>query len=366
MSSTWWLAGLLAAATVTGRAQAPGDRVAATRARLARAEAVQAALARDDSVVRASERVRRRATPFSSDALTVLLPELTEDAVGRRIVAGAAAMLDDMGGIPGSFVGSLVVVSDYAMDVDSVVRAAGLQRRSRVRLDAGLHPDTLADDWKVATAVGRAFVGSRDREWKEWLPWNVGVGWTMGRDGQAAVRELMAADTRAGAKCLAGETRSCRLWLGLDRDPNPYAVRFTPGELRRNLAGRFFGSVGAGLIKDCLAGTDDACVRAVARGDVLPAIPAGYEARGSLLRAVRALHGSSALRRALADTAGSLGDRLAGAAGVGTDSLTAEWRAWLLTAGGKARVQADARAMIPALVFGGLLLVAATGTGRWR
>ena len=366
MSSARWLAGLLAAGAVAARAQTPGERIAATRALLARAEAAQAALARDDSVARAGESVRRRATPYSADALTVLLPAITDDVTGRRIVAGAVAMLDDMGGIPRGFIGSLVLVSDYAMDVDSVLRATGLRSRVRVHLDVGLHPDTLADDWKVATTVGRAFFGSRDREWREWLPWNVSVGWTMARDGQAAIRELMAGDTRAGAKCLAGEARSCRLWLGLDRDANPYAVRFTAAELRRTLAGRFFGSVGPSLIKDCLAGTDDACVRASSRGDVLPAIPAGYEARASLLRAARALHGPSVLERALADTTGSLGDRLARAAGVGTDSLVSEWRTWLLTAGGMARVRAGAREALPALLFGGLLLAAAAGSGRWR
>ena len=366
MSRAWWAAGLLAAGAVAGRAQTPGERIAAARVRLARAEAAQAALARSDSDARAGESVRRRATPFNSEALTVLLPALTDDATGRRIVTGAAAMLDDIGGVPRDFIGTLVVVSDYAMDVDSVLRATGLRGRTRVRLDVGLQPDTLTDDWKVATAVGRAFVGSRDREWKEWLPWNAAIGWGMARDGQAAIRELMAGDTRVGAKCLAGDARSCRLWLGLDRDANPYAVRFSPVELRRAMATRFFGNVGQSLIKDCLDGTDDACVRAASRGDVLPAIPAGYEARASLLRAVRVLHGPSALGRALADTTGSLGDRLARAAGVGDDSLVTEWRAWLLTAGGQARVRVGAREAIPALLFGGLLLAAAAGSGRWR
>lgn len=366
MSNTLWLLGLLFVVTSAGRAQAPAGEIAGTRALLVRAEALEAGLARDDSAAREREGARRRATPFNSGSLTVLLPALTDDAIGRRIVAGAAAMLDDLGAVPQSFVGSLVVVSDYAMNVDSVMRVSGLGRRARVRLDAGLHPDTLADDWKVATAVGKSYVATRDTTWSAWLPWNLGVGWTMARNGPAAVRELMAGDTRVGAKCLAGDVGSCRLWFGLDRDANPYAVRFAPTELRSRIAGRYFWGGGTGLVKECLDGADDACVRAAAGGGLLPSVPAGYEARASLLRAVRALYGAPVLRRALADTVGSLGDRLGRAVGVGADSLLAQWRTWLLTAGGQARVRADAREAIPALVFGGLLLVAAAGSGRWR
>jgi hypothetical protein len=366
MSRSPWLLGLLLVVTPAVRAQAPGERLAAARALVARAESLEAGLKHDDSVAQAKEGARRHATVFTSGSLTVLLPAFTDDAIGRRIAAGATAMLDDIGAVPESFVGALVVVSDYAMNVDSVIKMAGLGSRARVRLDAGLHPDTLADDWKVATAVGRAYAGSRDRDWNAWLPWNLGVGWTMTRDGQAAVRDLMTGDTRVGAQCLAGDMRGCRLWFGLDRDPNPYAVRFAPAELRRMLAQRFFYGGGSGLMRDCLGGTDDACVRATAGGDLLPPVPAGYAARGSLLHAVRRQHGAPALRRALADTVGSLGDRLARATGVGGDSLLAQWRTWLLTAGGQARVRADVRAAIPALVFGGLLLFAAAGSGRWR
>jgi hypothetical protein len=360
-----WL-GLLVAVSIPARGQSSRAPGATPQALLARAESLQALLAREDSLGRAREDVRRRATVFSADSLTVLLPAITPDATGRRIVGGAAAMLNDIGAVPPDFIQSAVVVSDVATSVDSVLRAAGLNRKSRVPVDVGLRPDTLTDDWKVATAVARAYRSNLDTAWRSWLPWNLVVGWTMSRDGRAAVRELMEGDTRVGAQCLAGATRACRLWFGLDPDPNPYAARFTPAELRHLIAQRYvYGGV-AGLIRECLGGTDDACVQAAARGDVVPAVPAGYEARGSLLRAVYALHGPAVLRRTLADTAGSIGDRLARASGLAGDSLLAEWRTWLLTEGGRARVRADAREALPALAFAALLVLAAATSGRWR
>jgi hypothetical protein len=89
-------------------------------------------------------------------------------------------------------------------------------------------------------------------------------------------------------------------------------------------------------------------------------------ARGSLLRAVRVVHGAAALRRALADTSGSVGVRLARASGVSEDSLLAEWRAWLLTGGGGRRVTADFADGVPVALLGALLLLAAARSGRWR
>ena len=125
MSRSPWLLGLLLVVTPAVRAQAPGERVTATRALLARAESLEAGLRHDDSVAQAKEGARRHATAFASGALTVLLPAFTDDAIGRRIAAGATAMLDDIGAVPESFVGALVVVSDYAMNVDSVIKMAG-------------------------------------------------------------------------------------------------------------------------------------------------------------------------------------------------------------------------------------------------
>ncbi len=357
---------LLAATSSAALAQASRAGATDPAVLLARAESLRAVLARQDSATQASAGVPRRAMRFDSGPLTVLLPGTAGDATGRRIAARAVALLDDMGAVPAAFVSSRVVVSSYATSADAVLRAAGLAGRIRLRTDAGQRPDTLTDDWQIATSIGAAYRATLDDEWTAWLPWNLGIGWKTGREDVAAVRELMAGQTRAGARCLAGEAAGCRLWLGLDRDANPYATRFTPPELRALMAVRYYYGGAAGLVRNCLSGSDEACVRAASRGDLLPPIPAGYSARASLLRAVRERHGAAALQRALADTAGSLGDRLARATGVGLDSLVSAWRTWVLTEGGRARVRADVREALPVVVFGGLLLFAAAWSGRWR
>ena len=99
---------------------------------------------------------------------------------------------------------------------------------------------------------------------------------------------------------------------------------------------------------------------------LVPPAPAGLASRRSLMRAVHALHGSAALRRALADTLGSVGMRLARASGLTEDALVTEWRIWLLRAGGHSRVTAGVVDALPVVIVGALLLFAAARSGRWR
>jgi hypothetical protein len=357
----------LAAGASGARAQNDRGRGAPARDLLARAQALQAEVNRGDSLARAEQSLQRRATRFDAGALTVLLPALTEDVVGRRIASGAVALLDDLGAVPKAFLASHVVVSFSVTQVDSVLRAAGLAARARVRVDAGQDPDTLTGDWAVAAAVASAYRLTLDAEWRAWLPFDLGVGWKSPREGEAAVRELLGATTRVGGKCLEGGVAECRKWLGLDRDANPFAIRYRPAELRSIIAGRWFPEGNAArLARECEAGSDVACTELASTGAALPPIPAGYSSRNSLIRAVRALHGAVVVQQALADTAGSLGGRLERAAGIGEDSLVAEWRTWLLTGGGHPRVTADTRVAWPALTLAGLLLLAAARSGRWR
>jgi len=270
------------------------------------------------------------------------------------------------GAIPQVFVASRVVVAIAASGVDSTLRALRLSSRIRVMADVSARPDTLADGWVVAASLARAYRETLDPTWREWLPPDLGLGWTLRRDGPAAVRDMMRGDTRVGADCLGGSVSGCRLWLGLDRDANPFQQRYRPEELRHLVAGRWFedGSARA-LAQDCTAGSDDACLRLASLG-LLPATPAGPAPRGSILTFVKARTLPAAIERAFADTTGSIGDRLARAAGLPEDSLVGAWRVWLLTGGGQPRVTADLRDALPVVVFGGLLLLAAVRSGRWR
>ncbi len=324
-----------------------------------------AEIARQDSVARREQHRERLATRFDAGAVTVLLPASVGDATGRRFAAGAFHLLDSAGVIPWPFVQARVVVAYAALGADSVMRAEHLDGRSRILADISAAPDSLADGQLAAAVLANAYLGTLDREWRAWLPGDLAIGWSMPREGTSAARELMAGETRAGARCLGGSVADCRLWLGLDRDSTE--ARYLPAEIRRALTSRYGPWMAArGLFGQCEAGSDDACEKLVREGHWMPVSPASPASRGSLLHAVRRLHGTESLRRALADTSGSVGERLARATHLSEDSLVAEWRSWLLTGGGQSPVTADLRDAVPAVLAAALLLLAAARSGRWR
>jgi hypothetical protein len=105
---------------------------------------------------------------------------------------------------------------------------------------------------------------------------------------------------------------------------------------------------------------------AIARETREPApVPADGFARRSLLRAIHDIYGAPALAAALADTAGAIGTRLARATRVSEDTLVLAWRRRVLGLAAFGS-RAGAREAMPALLFAGLLLLAAAGSGRWR
>ena len=356
---------VLHACVPIAKAQAWRGADTRTAALLARAESAQARLALGDSLARRAVYQQRIARRYDAGGLTLLLAGSAGDATGRRLASGASSYLDSLGALAGPFVARRVVVALTAAAVDSVLRSEQLGGRVKVMADLGVGPDTLADGYQVAAALTRAFWDSLDPDWRSWASPDLGLGWLAARDGEAARRDLLSADTRAGERCLEGDIAGCRLWLGLDRDPDPYGARYESVELRRFIQRAPYGGPRA-LAGQCLGGVDRACADFARQSHWISPIPAGVPSRRSLIQAVRALHGSAALRRALADTAGSVGARFSGASGVSEDSLLAEWRTWLLTGGGHPRVTADVRDALPAAVFGALLLFAAARSGRWH
>ena len=355
---------VLSAAAQVAQAQAPGAGTVRARALLARAESLWTQLGQRDSANTQRIYRERRARRFDAGPLTVLLPGSVGLETGFRVATGAAGYLGEA--LPPEFVASRVVVAFTATGVDSVVRAEGLSARTRVMADVAAKPDSLADGWVAAAAVARDYRDALDTTWREWLPQDLAMAWTLRRDGAAAARDLMSGDTRAGADCLAGSVAGCRLWLGLDGDASPYLVRYGSDGLRRLVANRYFEATSArDLAHECTTGSDEACERLASLG-FLPAIPAGLAPRSSVLAFIRARKGPAALPRAFADVQGSVGERLARSAGIPEDSLVGEWRIWLLTGGGQSRVTADLGDALPVVVFGGLLLLAAARGGRWR
>ena len=353
----------LACAAGAVRAQERGGGVAAARARLARADSLLTQLQRRDSMANRQVYFQRRARLFAAGQLVALLPGTVGTETGQRLVAGARDDLD--GAVPPTFVDAYVVAAAAATDVDSALRADGLSSRRIVEADVDPRPDSLADGWVVAGAIAAAYRQALDTTWRSWLPLVLPAYWTIARNGRNAVRELMGAETRTGADCLGGSVRGCRLWLGLDADADLYRSRYRPEELRRMIENRWFGpGAERDLYRQCMGGSDEACQRAAPL--TVPAVPAGFESRASLLDFVRTRKPAGGLVRALADSAGPIGERLAHASGMQEDTLVADWRTWLLTGGGLPTVTASLRDALPVAFFVGLLLFAASRSGRWR
>ncbi len=361
------LLALLAAGAPALEAQVAHPRAADAGALLARAESLLARITLRDSLARRAVARQRVARRFDAGAVTVLLAAAANEAAGTRIAERGAGLLDSLGGLPRGFLVSRVAVALEASAVDSVLRAEGLAGRTRVPADFGPTPDTLNGGFVLAMALAQAYDGTLDAAWRSWAPRDLTLGWLEARDGEAARRELLGGETRTGAKCLEGEIRQCELWLGVGRQARPYRTRYAPAELRRIVSGRTWEYEPSWqTARDCVHGSDEACVSFAEASRFVDSVPARVQARGSLLRAVRVLHGAAALQRALADTSGPVGQRLARASGVTEDSLLAEWRAWLLTGGGGQRVRADFGDALPVVIVGALLLFAAARSGRWR
>jgi hypothetical protein len=208
----------------------------------------------------------------------------------------------------------------------------------------------------------RAYRLSLDDDWRTWLPVDFGLGGWERAPALWAYDELTRSPWSVGVRCVAGEPASCRLWLGIDRDSAPYTMRYSVAELRTYFSAGsqewYAARSDRGL--SCLQGEDAACVEYamhVGRPQQAPSADAG---RKSLVRALHALHGRAAVARALADSVGSIGDRLARAAGINEDSLVREWRYWVLTRGGRPRERSFAADAAPVLFAAGLLLFVAT------
>jgi hypothetical protein len=360
---------LLVAAGSAGPAlaQRAPDSTALLRTRLAQANALAAT--RDDLRHQQEEALapRRFGRIQTEGNVTLVVSEAALRDSVVRLATSADSMLADFGAIPDSFVRTFVYVMPFVSDAAALLASPALRGRRPIRLDwngeaAG---SRLGDGWMLVEPVVRSFRASRDSTWQEWLDNFYGVYWPPAESREGAIAMLTSPDYVVGEECLAGRARSCRLWLGLDRDAQPYLARYKPEELLRIARGRSIrGADGVA----CRAGEAAACARAFTSQPWLgvPAIPAPEHLRSSLVRAVRELHGPEAVRLALADQRGAVGERLSRAAGVSEDSLVTEWRHWVLSRGRMERVSAGVGDALTALLFTALLVGLAARSGRWR
>jgi hypothetical protein len=315
--------------------------------------------------------------------LAIVVPAAAPDSSVQELADTALTLLDEFGAIPQSFRAHLVVVwphADTAL-VFSAGRYSGWRRvtiRSSIVVlgvdyGSGRPPRTgptlvgsVAELGRTAAgAVLRSYAETLDTEWRAWLPGDYGLrgraGWGEGRRWQM----FEPGSSISGRGCLSGKAASCRLWFGLDDDADPYAARYGAADLRALFQQTWLAHNHPNG-RACLAGSDSGCVAFAGEVGQPDSVPADGGARRSLLRAVHDLHGAPALAAALADTAGSIGQRLARATGVSEDSLVLEWRRLVLGQGGALQSRAGGKEAVPALLFAGLLLLAAAGSGRWH
>jgi hypothetical protein len=355
---------LAVVATATLRAQTAEDRqTTELRVLLGRLDAQLADLAVARARAEQATRPQRTARVVVSGGVALVLWTGVPDSLAHALAHRADSALRRSGVIPGSFTSELVFVMRDAADTAAALSDAGLADRRRVELNVAL-PLQRVDDWWVLGPLLSAYAASLDSTWADWTQnaWGF-VRWP-DRAAERGGKELLAAAWDVADRCLAGDPAGCRRFLGLDTDAHPYRVRFTPAERRRLLEGYWGGYRG---ILACRNGDDDACVRVLETTPFtgMGGIPAGGDTRAGLLASMAAMHGPAAVRTALADREGSVGERLARAAGISVDSLAMEWRAWALAGGRPYHVRAGLGDLLAAALIVGILVSASTRSQPW-
>jgi hypothetical protein len=275
-------AALAVAGAVSLPAQTPVQGPARERALLARAESLLTWSVRQDSIVLAQRRTVWQARPVEHNGLVIVLPSVVSIADAKRGLDSASVLLREFGAIPEVFTRSLALYNLRAIGSDSVL--AQPQFRTRLRVQLGLTGTVdgreSIDGWDVGAAVMKAFAESRDSTWATWLPAEFGIGGWPRNHAWGAYRELTESPWSVGVRCVAGQPAGCRLWLGLDRDSAPYAMRYTVADLRGLYAKepQFGWFVRSERAVACVQGDDDACVAHAIRSrnpDEIPANGAG-------------------------------------------------------------------------------------------
>jgi hypothetical protein len=355
-----WAGGLLA--------QVPPGATPQERALLARADSLYRQVEARRERLRQSERESARGRLVESGGLAAVVPGQAQPDQALGALDTAGMMLRDYGAVPEGFGRSVVVVFENATDTALALAAPLVRGRRRVPVGGiqfggptGGKAAFKVPSLVVASVIAVAYRDTRDADWRAWLPGNYGVGPWDRNASWSAFEILTRSNWAVGSRCLAGDVSGCRLWLGVDRDSSPYRARYQADELR-DYFGRYskWFAERSPAGRDCLSGAGSACFEyALEEHHPIPAIPADPTGRKSLVRAVRALHGAKALERALADTAGSVGDRFARSAGIGVDSLMREWRYWVLTRGGRPQDRNLLADAAPAVLLAALLLAVA-------
>lgn len=359
-TATIVLCAVLTAAPLAAQRRDPDSR---STTLLARAESLEAALQQSAQARDAEDQALHRGQVFQAGRVVAVLWEVVNPVVGQRLLATVDSTIGSFGGGPAGLLDSLVVVQVLATDTARVLSRSALTQRRRIELD-WVEADPDAGATRLINGIGRLFRTELDTVWQNWLPTNYGIEWS-NRERLAARNSLLEPGVATGQGCLTGRVSQCRLWLGLDDDARPIAMRYRGSEIRQSIAGWTAWS-GLRDRQACVRGDDAACIRFAEAHATVPPIPAPDIARASLLRALWTLHGPQALERAFADTRGSIGERLARAASIREDSFVTEWRVWTLGLGRSEPLAATLPQAVIVLLSVIVVVWTATRSGRWR
>jgi hypothetical protein len=213
-------------------------------------------------------------------------------------------------------------------------------------------------------------IASPDPALAEWLGANLRPSVRAGDDRRTVYLQLVTAPSQTVRDCLLGDIARCRdaLQLGDTSDLLTSWYR-SPAERRALLAGSFAEFFNRGATAEpfraCMARTDAACtqlLRSLPPG-TLPK-PLAHAARATLVREALRRGGRDSYRRLL-EPRPLIADRVAAAAGIGVDSVIAEWRRTILSAR-PPTVTLPWWAYVAAVSWTALFAACGMRSSRWR
>jgi hypothetical protein len=147
--------------------------------------------------------------------------------------------------------------------------------------------------------------------------------------------DIVSSPSPFGKKCVLGDLRACRVFLGFDSVADPLHDWYDAAGRRRIVASDHVGGQRApgSPAQRCESGDDAACLSLLQLMGVANKPPAPPYVRQSLI--VYALNqGGAGSAERLVSSHGTVGDALASAANRPVDSLLAEWRSSVAGRGG--------------------------------
>jgi hypothetical protein len=211
-----------------------------------------------------------------------------------------------------------------------------------------------------------------DAALRAWLPALLVPPHDTARERALVYVDLVTSHASISGRCFTGDLAACRIALGLTAVTRPVLDWWTPADRRRLVPILIeewaIGRTGRdSLANACLEhGSDSACVELLETipANALPR-PLGMAARLSLIHVAVERGGPDAYARLLADSAAPMADRMAAAAGLGSDSLLAVWQR-VMAASRPSRVRLPWSAGV--VVFGWIAVFAACAirSTRWR